>query len=389
MSHSLPSSNGDNRFERAFTVTAQSLLATLILFAVVNGVLFLVPSLRTTTAVKTPLDFLGADRFLPAYPGWTRDALIDLHDESRVVFTYEPVVEFRIKPIAGKYVNATPHGFRLNAKPAPWPMDPAAFNVFVFGGSTTFGWLLADGDTIVSHLQDDLLNAGCSRPVHVYNFGHPSYISTQETLLFQILARRGIVPDTAVFVDGLNEFVFRGEMSFTNALRTMMEETDTRRRLGSLVDLPMYQLARRVWSRASTPPVPDPAAEQRFFERIITQWRGNKTFAEAIGRQYGVSTLFVWQPVSAFKYDLTRHFLNKDGIPDPVPYAQVGRGYEAMQSRRAELEREGNFLWLADMQEGRRENLYVDRVHYSAAFARDIAGEIARRLLPTVSGCAE
>ena len=57
-----------------------------------------------------------------------------------------------------------------------------------------------------------------------------------------------------------------------------------------------------------------------------------------------------------------------------------------MDTRRAELERQGNFFWLADIQEARRENLYVDRIHYSAAFSGDIAGEIQRRLLPMV-GC--
>ncbi len=33
-------------------------------------------------------------------------------------------------------------------------------------------------------------------------------------------------------------------------------------------------------------------------------------------------------------------------------------------------------LWLADMQENARENLYVDSVHYTAAFSKEIAGRI-------------
>ena len=39
-------------------------------------------------------------------------------------------------------------------------------------------------------------------------------------------------------------------------------------------------------------------------------------------------------------------------------------------------EREHDFLWLADMQENARENLYVDRIHYNAKFSGEIAGRI-------------
>lgn len=382
-------SNGGSRLERVYTSISVALLGSVLVFAALNALLLIIPSYRPSTGVgtPTPMASLGVERLLPAYPGWTRDALLDLHAESRVIYAFEPIVQFRIKPIAGKYVNQSPYGFRQNVQPVPWPVNPDAFNVFVFGGSTTFGWLLADGDTIVSRLQDGLLKANCGSPVHVYNFGQPAYLSTQEALLFESLVRRGIVPDTAVFIDGLNDFFYDGKMAFTDALRTMMDETDARMRYGMLVDLPLYKLARRIRdSLSAPPPIVDDAAKQQQVERVIAQWLENKAFVEAIGRQYGVDTLFVWQPVPSFKYDLSRHFLYRDGIPDPVPYASIGRAYQVMDTRRAELERQGNFFWLADIQEARRENLYVDRIHYSAAFSGDIAGEIQRRLLPMV-GC--
>jgi hypothetical protein len=40
-----------------------------------------------------------------------------------------------------------------------------------------------------------------------------------------------------------------------------------------------------------------------------------------------------------------------------------------------------DFVWLADMQETRKEPLYLDAVHYTADFARDIAEEIADSVL--------
>jgi hypothetical protein len=369
-----------SRLGSAYSAVANTLLATLIVFVLVNVALSFVPSLRAETAVETPMAFFGVDRLLPAYPGWSRDDLIQLHEESRVVFEYQPIVQFRVRPIAGTFVNATPQGYRVNGRQAPWPPDPGAVNVFVFGGSTTFGWLLADRDTIVSQLQDRVAALGCPRPVAVYNFGQPSYISTQEALFFQSLVMAGTVPDVAVFIDGFNDFFFGGELSFTQVLRGMMDDSDLHHRLGPLTRLPAYQLARRARARfLYRPPVMEPAAEQQQHQRVIAQWLRNKRLIEETGRQHGTKTVFVWQPVPVFEYDLSQHFLYRDAplaAGAPVPNADVGRAYGLMAARRAELESQGNFLWLAGMQAGVRENLYVDRLHYNAKASGEIAGRI-------------
>jgi len=295
--------------------------------------------------------------------------------------------------MSGSYVNASLHGFRVNARQAPWPPSRDALNVFVFGGSTTFGWLVADRETIVSQLQDQVASIGCRRPVAVYNFGQPAYISTQEALFFQSIAMAGTVPDVAIFVDGFNDFFFRGEMPFTGTLRAMMDETDLRQRIGPVTQLPLYQLARRLNARLFYhPQVLDPETEQQLFERIIAQWFRNKRLIEAIGQQYEVKTVFVWQPVPAFQYDLSYHFLYRQeplAVGEPVPYADIGRAYALMCRHRHELEAQHNFLWLADMQANKAENLYVDGLHYNAKFSGEIAGRILEFLnVGNLLGCA-
>ncbi|MEQ1573337.1 MAG: hypothetical protein ABL993_03745 [Vicinamibacterales bacterium] len=372
---------GLQRFGRAYTAVANLLLGTLIAFAAINAGLYLFPSLRAEAAVDTPMRFFGIETLLPVYPGWAPNDLVQLHAESRVVFEYKPVLQFRIRPISGTYVNATTEGYRVNAHQAPWPPRRDALNVFVFGGSTTFGWLLADKDTIVSQLQDQAQAAACPRPVAVYNFGHPSYISTQEALLFQSLIMADTAPDVAVFVDGFNDFFFRGEPSFTPTLRAMMDGSDLHHIFGSITQLPLYELARRLRARyLYRPPVLAPDVERQQHESVIAQWRRNKKLIEETGQLHGTRTVFVWQPVPTYKYDLGQHFLYRREPVAPgeeVPYADIGRAYGVMSAHRAELEAQGNFLWLADMQEDVRENLYVDRVHYTAK----ASGEIARRIL--------
>jgi hypothetical protein len=93
--------------------------------------------------------------------------------------------------------------------------------------------------------------------------------------------------------------------------------------------------------------------------------------------------VFVWQPVPSFKYDLNYHFLYRDRPFAPgerVPYEDIGRSYVRMAEMRSALESRSNFLWLADIQANRCENLYVDRVHYSAKFSQEIADEILKFL---------
>jgi len=41
---------------------------------------------------------------------------------------------------------------------------------------------------------------------------------------------------------------------------------------------------------------------------------------------------------------------------------------------------EGNFLWLADIQEQFRESLYIDLIHYSPKFLKELATRIDSRL---------
>lgn len=90
----------------------------------------------------------------------------------------------------------------------PWPPAKSNLNIFVFGGSTTFGYGIADGETIASALQRKLANSS-SKPIRIYNFGRGHYYSTQERILFSNLLGAGTVADVAVFIDGLNEFYYR------------------------------------------------------------------------------------------------------------------------------------------------------------------------------------
>ena len=93
---------------------------------------------------------------------------------------------------------------------------------------------------------------------------------------------------------------------------------------------------------------------------------------------HGVHAAFAWQPVPTYKYDLAHHDFHSEGF-GRVAITRVG--YPEM-ARVAQAGAGGaNFVWCADIQEGRREELYLDLVHYAPRMARRVAACIAKGLL--------
>jgi hypothetical protein len=48
-----------------------------------------------------------------------------------------------------------------------------------------------------------------------------------------------------------------------------------------------------------------------------------------------------------------------------------------MEKLRAQGKLGSNVLWLADMQQDKHENLYVDSIHYNPPFSKEIAAQIS------------
>src|SRR5208283_71881 len=249
-------------------------------------------------------------RLHKAYPGWREEDVKTLLLETRREKEYEPFTGFREKPYRGKFVNIDPAGFRLSKGQALWPPSPEALNVFVFGGSTAFGAALPDDETIASRLQEAAAADQASPPLAVYNFARPAYFSSQELILFLQLLRAGFVPHVAVFIDGLNDFIFAdGQPLFTDRLRDFMAGKSAS---SPLNDVPMVRAA--YWLRQRwTKPKPQPREAVNYDDPALLQgavdrWLGNKRMIELIANGFGVRTIFVWQPVPVYKYDLRYHF---------------------------------------------------------------------------------
>ena len=351
---------------------------SLLLFIFLNLVLYAIMHMRygTMPVSPGPLGLYGAKVFR-AYPGWRAEDIKSLLKESwgrELWFEYEPFTGIRERPFRGKFVNIDPAGFRFSKNQAPWPPRPEAINVFMFGGSSTFGYGLPDEETIPSYFGECARSSSSGR-IAVYNFGRASYFSSQELVLFQNLLRAGFVPQVAVFIDGLNDFTFtEDEPAFTNRLRRFMAGES---RYSALDSVPMVQAARwleKRWTGQKLAGNTD-FADRAPLQGVIDRWLANKKMIESIAAGYGVRTIIVVQPVPMYKYDLRWHlFYDSDRVFGTNMRSRYG--YPMLESLRAQGQLGPNVLWLADIQLDKRENLYVDTAHYTAAFSKDIAGYI-------------
>lgn len=321
----------------------------------------------------------AAEPLEDVYPHMTREEVFEMLKETwERPFSYAPFVQFLEVPFKGKYVNVSSHRYRLVKNQGPWPLDKEATNIFVFGGSSTFGYGVADEETIPSHLQE-ILSSQMNRKVYVYNFGQGSYYSTQERLFFERLLMEGVRPDLAVFIDGFNEFSnYLDEPRFTILLEKIFSKTihnEGHSLFGiSRVLSALPQALRRTRDLLR---VEDYLLGQEKFVRIIRRYMHNKRMIEVMAATYQVSKpVFVFQPVATHEYDAEFRTYKR-------PYERrrlTIKGYQVMDLLKGELKLGDNFLWLGDIQKNIRHPVYVDSSHYSNEMSRVVAEHIARRV---------
>lgn len=344
-------------------------LNTVLLGAVLAGAYALYIRVRPDGQMDDPIKRYGIDQLMPGYPGRTPEQVALLMKETYDrPLVYEPFTHFRELPSTGQFVNVTEAGYRRIADQGPWPIERTNFNVFVFGGSTTFGAGVSDAETIPSALQREL-RAISSKRVCVYNFGRGFHYSSQERILLSNLLAAGHVPDAVVFIDGLNDFYrLHDAPQFSSQFMGLINQS-LHERKGVHVDV--SEIARKRGT-------PERGTKEERAARIVHRYLRNKTSITGMAGAHGIKAVFVWQPVPVYKFDLDFHPFAKS--PNFTEHLFPALGYQYLAELRRTNAPAAEVLWLADMQEEAREQLYVDAVHYTAKMCGRIAAEIARAM---------
>jgi hypothetical protein len=313
----------------------------------------------------------------PASHGRAAQVLDDFHDLADAGFAYQPWTQFAEPPFDGAlvHVEADDRGLlRRRTRAAPGGHG-APLSVFVLGGSTTFGYYAADDETWPSALAEVLAaRAPAGVRVEVANYGRGYYNPSQEAVLLLDLFKSGHRPDLVVFMDGVNWGPAEDVPQFTKRLASgfrSMQAPPPPSPLDAVAWLPMARLARRFGSA----PAPEPASAERrdtaqVVERFLSSWR----VADSLCRLYGSQCRFFLQPDPVFNY---RAGLYRRALPASFLEERAQRAdfYARLAGQTAATDLTGLFAeWGADHQ------AVVDDVHYSPAFNRFLAEQVAGRV---------
>lgn len=270
-----------------------AVILCVVLIGLIEGVSYLILNLggRGKAPVATDSDLMKL------YP---KHSLEDIKATLReswagVGFQYKPFVEYEMRPMTGRFVNVQREGYR-SSTPLPWPAETNA--VFLFGGSTTFGAGVQDSETIGQYLSEKV-----RRPV--YNFAVPAYYSTPERVKFFSLVTEGHITSSAVFIDGLNDFIFfdvPDRSKASNRLQFALDGGVAYVMLRLLSQANMVQLLAHSHNSRMILVRQRKGAPEQIHQAAVRLIR-NRKIIDSYCRKQAVSCLFVTQPVPTVNYD--------------------------------------------------------------------------------------
>lgn len=205
-----------------------------------------------------------------------------------------------------RYLNVDSAGRRVTPQSASSSGHPR--RIFMLGGSTMWGYTARDSATIPTLLAQKLHALGLG-DVEVVNFAQSGFTLTQEAITLLLELRAGNVPEVVVFLDGnnevatafqagspghiLNEDLFRQRFELTR--RSLWEDVLGLGRHSALVE----RLGRVAAGSTPVRVPPRGLDPEAVCDDIAFYYRNLVRSIEALGREFGFQTLFLWQPLRA------------------------------------------------------------------------------------------
>ena len=306
-------------------------------------------------------------------------------------FQHEPWNQFRNPEFHGIYLNTDVRGFRKTKDPES--LEGVPIKIYVFGGSTTFGYGVADDYTIPSFIQTILERQYPDSPILVKNYGQGFYYSTQEMLLLISLIKENSIPHIAIFIDGANDthqlHFMHDQPYFTGIINNLW---NTRGSVSSPNGekeyswIPMIRLAKVISQKLglanpsgkTRDPISETLMEANGPAYVVNRYKSNLRIIRSLCREYGIKCYFVWQPMPFYKYDRSLHRTFPYEGPIPKHWSATYKTIKYYSSP--------DFLYLGEFLANVREKVFVDDVHYNEKFNAKIAAVICEFLKPGLEG---
>ncbi len=378
-----------SKINRIYISSSIILQSTLILTIGINLTLFFIFLIRDALRENPVSEKYDKIEITESYPKKNKSEIDQLLQETwNRGFKYEAYTQFSERAYEGKFVNVSKDGYRSNGTFNVWQPDEDKLNIFIFGGSTTFGYGVADNETIPSRLQSYL--SKLNNRIVVYNFGRGFYYSTQEKILLELLISQNIDCDIAVFIDGLNEFIhLENKPIYTYHLNEIFlknKKLETKYYFYEFISQTSIGRAQSFFSKffnkseKITNSLNDSRINKPESKYFLNRYLFNKSNIQNLAKFYNIKCLFVLQPIPSYKYDQSNHPFAKNGYG---MHEHSSHGYSEFENKYLKDQNKSNFLWLGNLQENLNIRLYVDIVHYTAYFNNLISKRISEQLNST------
>ena len=281
-------------------------------------------------------------------------------------YRYVDVVGVIQAEVASRFINVDGHGIRSNGEGV---RDISAIEgaIWFFGGSTAFGFGVADHETIPAQLERLL-----GRPV--INFGVPAFASTHENLLFNHYLQIGYRPAAAVFLNGVNESCESYE--YSDEMQTVFERAQSGYYawdLGGPLLIGFQRVVgrlKRLGEEVERQSIACTSDGKKFpLAAIVTRLLGERN---AVCQLYSVDCWTMVQPMAAVHG-------RRDGFGAEF-LAIWSEDSRALFAHLEPVWRSAGAVFLTDAFDGYARHPFIDEAHYSADASRLIAELIARRV---------
>ena len=295
---------------------------------------------------------------------------------------YSPWIEFRVRDFHGTYVNVSGP---IRASVPDRNKPGQAKKIFFFGGSTMFGYNVADDETIVSCFVKELQCRQLFQAVQVYNYGQPYYYSFHEAQALQTMLLSGVRPDMVIFLDGLNDCIQPGatyhrEPFFTSQLRTLWNLAAQHNAIGALlfhsnamqlIGIIAGMLSGR--NAYAAYDLPGRMSADSIWSTVYTSYCSTVEYTHQLCQNMNIDCMFFWQPVPFYNYDRS-----SDPLCSKRDFPQFAKLYPQIKDYSRALLR---VVFLGDLLVTADSLPFVDGFHYSASFNRTIAAAMVDSLL--------
>lgn len=283
----------------AFRATA----AVVIVVLAVGGLLRLVgpaelPPLELAANAQAVVEVGHASDVIGEDPDWAE--VVTEHNVFVRHPRFDPVTTFSYEDLSGRWLNVS-DGVRSTWRPPP--CECRRLRVWVFGGSTAFGFPQKDDHSIPSELARVAWERGLA--LDIENRAMPGFSSGQEARQFADLLVSSDPPYVAVFLDGANDVTQQQQRAVAGGGRDesdTIEATAERRVEAAFSVNDVVEGVDRLagWGRESAAageePIPPP---REIGEHAGNRYRRNAELVSRLAASAGVAVVRFWQPTAA------------------------------------------------------------------------------------------